>query len=126
MSNEVKLYSEEDVRKKYEAMGFTGDELELMVSTDATCATVEMIPDDAKAFVDKIDKALPADEIEGVRAIAEIAEKDPEFAKQMFAFASLLDTAEEPEEKASVGKVDLATIRQEQADAKAEEIIDNK
>ena len=126
MSNEVKVYSEEDVRKKYEAMGFTGDELELMVSTDATCATIEMIPDDAKAFVDKIDKALPADEIEGVRAIAEIAEKDPEFAKQMFAFAALLDTAEEPEEKASVGKVDLTTIRQEQADAKAEEIIGNK
>ncbi len=126
MSNEVKLYSEEDVRKKYEAMGFTGDELELMVSTDATCATIEMIPDDVKAFVDKIDKTLPADEIEAAKTVFEMTEKDPEFAKQMFAFASLLDTAEEPEEQASVGKVDLTTIRQEQADAKAEEIIGRK
>ena len=117
---------EEDLYKKYEAMGFTGEDLELMVRTSATCETLDMIPDDIDGFIKKLDKDLPDDVLGSAKAVLELTEKDPEYAKQILAFASLIDNNMNKMPPSGVGKVSLDDIRKEQAAAAADEIINKK
>ena len=117
---------EEDLYKKYEAMGFTGEDLELMVRTASTCETLDMIPDDIDGFIKKLDKELPDDVIGSAKYVLEMTEKDPEYAKQILAFASLIDNNMNKMPPTSVGKVSLDDIKKEQAAAIADEIINNK
>lgn len=117
---------EEDLYKKYEAMGFTGEDLELMVRTSATCETLDMIPDDIDGFIKKLDKDLPDDVLGSAKAVLELTEKDPEYAKQILAFASLIDNNMNKMPPSGVGKVSLDDIKKEQAAAAADEIINKK
>lgn len=117
---------EEDLYKKYEAMGFTGEDLELMVRTSATCETLDMIPDDIDGFIKKLDKDLPDDVLGSAKAVIELTEKDPEYAKQILAFASLIDNNMNKMPPSGVGKVSLDDIKKEQAAAAADEIINKK
>ena len=117
---------EEDLYKKYEAMGFTGEDIELMVRTSATCETLDMIPDDIDGFIKKLDKDLPDDVLGSAKAVLELTEKDPEYAKQILAFASLIDNNMNKMPPSGVGKVSLDDIKKEQAAAAADEIINKK
>ena len=117
---------EEDLYKKYEAMGFTGEDLELMVRTSSTCETLDMIPDDIDGFIKKLDSELPDDVLGSAKYVLEMAEKDPEYAKQILAFSSLIDNNMNKMPPSGVGKVSLDDIKKEQAAAAADEIINNK
>ena len=117
---------EEDLYKKYEAMGFTGEDLELMVNTSATCETIDMVPDDVDGFIKKLDSDLPDDVFGAAKTVIEMTEKDPEYAKQILAFASLIDNNMNKMPPSGVGKVSLDDIKKEQAAAAADEIINKK
>lgn len=113
----------EDLYKKYEAMGFTGEDLELMVRTASTVETLDMIPDDVEGFVKKLDQDLPDDVLGSAKYVLEMTEKDPEYAKQILAFASLIDNNMNKMPPSGIGKVSLEDIKKEQAAAAADEII---
>jgi hypothetical protein len=84
----------------------------------ALAETVDLLPDDPQVLLDRIDKEIPDDFVEGVAQLVKIAKKDPKFFNQIVALLEVLSEAEEVEDasEGSVEKVSLADIEQEKDD----------
>lgn len=84
------MFSEEE-RKEYIEDGLTDDEIDLLESSLAMSETVKMIPDDIEAFLEEYKAKIPADTLNGMKALAYAVEKEPEFFKKLMALDIALD-----------------------------------
>ena len=77
--------------------------------------TIDLLPDDPKKLLDRIDKEIPDDFAAGVKKLIKISKKDPKFFKQIIALTEILNEAKEGEDSSStkVEKVDLSAISKE-------------
>lgn len=82
------MFSEEELIND----GLTPEEAEMFMDTLAMSETINIIPDDVDGFLKKCDEKIPAGTAEGMKAIFEYAEKDPEFFKQLVALNIALGT----------------------------------
>lgn len=96
------MFSEEELIND----GLTPEEAEMFTSALALSETINMIPDDIDGFLKNCDEKIPAGTAEGMKAIFEYAEKDPEFFKQLVALNIALGTELNNEEI----KVNIPTL----------------
>lgn len=96
------MFSEEELIND----GLTPEEAEKFMDVLATAETINMIPDDIDGFLKKCDEKIPAGTADGMKAIFEYAEKDPEFFKQLVALNIALGTELNNEEV----KVNIPTL----------------
>ena len=84
----------------------------------ALSETIDMLPDNPKKILDRIDKEIPDDFTAGVKKLIKISKKDPKFFKQIIALTEILSEVKEEDGASStkVEKVDLSAISQEKDD----------
>jgi hypothetical protein len=78
------MFSDEQ-RKEFLEDGLTNEEIEVLESTLALTETIDMIPDDVEKFIKEYESKIPADTINGMKAIAYAAQNDPRFFSQLMA-----------------------------------------
>lgn len=82
------MFSEEELIND----GLTPEEAEMFAETLALSETINMIPDDIDGFLKKCEEKIPAGTTEGMKAIFDYADTDPEFFKQLMALNIALGT----------------------------------
>lgn len=124
MKNKTVTFTEEE-----EAYLRVIGEYDAIQNALALAETIDLLPDDPKKLLDRIDKEIPDDFESGVKKLIKISKKDPKFFKQIIALTEVLHEVQEGEDASStkVEKVDLSTIHQEKDEEvkeKGEEIFE--
>lgn len=124
MKNKTVTFTEEE-----EAYLRVIGEYDAIQNALALAETIDLLPDDPKKLLDRIDKEIPDDFESGVKKLIKISKKDPKFFKQIIALTEVLHEVQEGEDATStkVEKVDLSTIHQEKDEEvkeKGEEIFE--
>ena len=82
---------------------------------------IDILPDNAEAFVSKLIKDIPADEAAGHKKLVEIARKNPEYLEQLMAFYFVINNKTLKGTAPTIQKVDTA----EMTEAKYQDSIDD-
>lgn len=77
-------------RKEMINDGFTEEEIDTLERGMDICQTLDLIPNDIENFVQEYKARIPGDTVNGMKAIAFAAEKNPEFYKQLVALNILI------------------------------------
>ena len=82
---------------------------------------IDVLPDDAEAFVNKLLKDIPADEAAGHKKLVEIARKKPEYFEQLMAFYFVMSSKRLKADGPTIAKVDSNVL----VEAKYQDSIDD-
>ena len=95
------MFSEEEIRE-FKEDGLTDEQIEMFDQVMAWKETVDLLPDDIASFIRKYEQRIPEDAIEGMRETFALAQRDPEFFKQIIALDLVMagEIEEEPVKKA--------------------------
>ena len=86
------MFSEEEIRE-FREDGLTDEQIELLSGVMDIADTVEMLPNDIEGLVREYESRVPADTIEGMKAICEMIQKDPEMFQQIVALDLVLSNS---------------------------------
>ena len=82
---------------------------------------IDVLPDDAEAFVNKLLKDIPTDEAAGHKKLVEIARKKPEYFEQLMAFYFVMNSKRLKADGPTIAKVDSNVL----TEAKYQDSIDD-
>lgn len=86
-------------------LDFSNEELNTILDSEALVKTVDMLPDEPDAVLNRLDKEIPNDLNAAFEKIAELAQKDPEYTKQLVAMNEIFDEVKPEAPEAKVKKV---------------------
>ena len=115
--------------EELKTLNFTEEELEILNGSYILSETAKILPEDDNAFIKKVEKTFDGLSDDEIKAKAkELAEKDPEFAKQIVTLYSLYALGvDEEAPTATVEKVDLnqiKTLKEDDEKKKNQEMMD--
>ncbi len=120
MKNLNELFNEKELNK----LGFSEEEIEILGDAEAYVDTIDLIPDDIDKFMDKLEKTFPNDYKNAdatIEKMDKVAQKDPEFMKQLIALVFAYNDVKE-EQAPAVEKVSLTEINKVNDEVKNEEL----
>ena len=126
MSTEKKVTAADNEKlayEKYKAMGvFTEEEIQNLLEADAIVETLKLLPDDIEAFGDKVEKEFDCEPDEALQKFVKLTESDPEYAKQILAYTSLIDPLDAGENDPKVGGLSADEIKKAKLENMVEEV----
>lgn len=108
---------------------FTQDEVTLLTALDAyepieqamaVADTIDLLPDDPEAFLDKLSAMLTDNYNKNVKILKKLEKDNPVFFTQILALFKVLSEVRDTEANTSVEKLDLEAIKKQER----KEIID--
>ena len=108
---------------------FTQDEVTLLTALGAyepieqalaVSDTIDLLPDDPEAFLDKLSAMLTDNYNKNVKILKKLAKDDPVFFTQILALFKVMSEFQDTEANTSVEKLDLEAIKKQER----KEIID--
>lgn len=90
------MFNEEQIRELKED-GLTDEQIEMFADALALKDTINMLPDNIEPMIRAYEQRVPEDAIQGLRATCELAQREPEFFRQLIALdIALASQAEIP------------------------------